>query len=171
VTAHAPGRGLASPRGPWVHLLLARDAEAAVPPPPAGFVRRVVAGARCESKDALLAELARALGFPAHFGRNWDALEDCLTDLSWLPARGYWLVVTGADRLLPADAEGYRTFVDLLGDVGRAWGRRGTGHPGRPAVPFHTVLVVDPERAGARADWRLRATRAGAARRPRRGRA
>ena len=30
----------------------------------------------------------RVLRFPDCFGRNWDALEDCLQDLSWLTERG-----------------------------------------------------------------------------------
>lgn len=37
-------------------------------------------------KSALLRALAEALRFPAYFGANWDALLDCLGDLSWLPS-------------------------------------------------------------------------------------
>lgn len=47
-------------------------------------------------KAAFMDRCARALGLPDWFGRNWDALADCLTDLSWAPsARGRLLVVTG----------------------------------------------------------------------------
>jgi Barstar (barnase inhibitor) len=31
----------------------------------------------------LLAQLATALRFPSQFGKNWDAVNDWLTDLSW----------------------------------------------------------------------------------------
>jgi hypothetical protein len=37
-----------------------------------------------DSKVELLSFLAVNLRFPDHFGRNWDALDECLSDLSWL---------------------------------------------------------------------------------------
>src|SRR5690606_39923890 len=40
--------------------------------------------ASCTGKDDALARFARALRFPEWFGGNWDALQDCLSDLSWL---------------------------------------------------------------------------------------
>jgi hypothetical protein len=138
---------------PWVHLLVTEDASPPLLAAPRGFVVRTLDGRRCRTKRALLEELARTLGFPAHFGRTWDALEDCLTDLDWLPGAGYRLVVRAADRLLARDEAGYATFVALLADVGRAWGTAATGHPGRSAVAFHTVLVVPPDRVGARRSW------------------
>lgn len=44
------------------------------------------------TKAELLTQLARELQFPAYFGHNWDALFDCLCDLSWLPVPSVRLV-------------------------------------------------------------------------------
>ena len=148
----SPARQLESTAPPWVHLLVT-DADATLPAPPLGFVTGAIEGRRCGTKRALLNEFARALAFPPHFGGTWDALEDCLTDLEWLPAAGYRLVVRAADRLVPRDPAGYATLLALLEDVGRAWGAAATGHPGRPPIPFHSVLVVSRHRLGARSDW------------------
>lgn len=51
-----------------------RDAEA--------LVVRVPAKAR--GKEKVLNILSERLRFPRYFGHNWDALEECLGDLSWL---------------------------------------------------------------------------------------
>lgn len=37
------------------------------------------------SKEQLMPVREEALRLPDYFGRNWDALFDCLRDLSWLP--------------------------------------------------------------------------------------
>ena len=154
MSSPSPADRLASPAPPWVHLLAAGDdGPAALPASPPDFVIRTLDGRRCRTKRALLGELSRALGFPAHFGRTWDALEDCLTDLGWLPGAGYRLIILAADRLLARDPAGYTTFVALLDDVGRAWATAATGHPGRSVVPFHTVLVIPATRLGTRPSW------------------
>ncbi|HRG72048.1 MAG TPA: barstar family protein, partial [Thauera aminoaromatica] len=56
-------------------------APAAQPTPP---LRIDLAG--CTDKAGVLARIATALHFQESFGHNWDALSDCLCDLSWLPA-------------------------------------------------------------------------------------
>jgi hypothetical protein len=92
-------------RGPaWAHLaaLPRREAEE--------FSRslsskkqvavRIIRGKECGSKEALLAEFARALEFPSYFGQNWDALEDCLTDLEWLGGDSFVFIVLNGDTVL-----------------------------------------------------------------------
>jgi len=86
-------------------------------------------------KEALLAKLALDLGFPAWFGGNWDALEDCLADLSWRVGDGHVLVLQGSGDL-PLDDLG--VMIDVLASSAEYWAGRG-----RPFV----ALFVDPQRA------------------------
>ncbi|TDD71424.1 hypothetical protein E1293_33760, partial [Actinomadura darangshiensis] len=67
----------------------------------------VIDGHTCRTRAAFFREAARALGFPAHFGHNWDAFLDSLRDLD-RPV----LTVSNADELL-AD-EDPRQFAILL---------------------------------------------------------
>lgn len=36
------------------------------------------------TKDELMFLISRRLSFPDYFGMNWDALIDCLADLTWI---------------------------------------------------------------------------------------
>src|SRR2546428_12568921 len=73
-------------------------------------------------KAQLLERLARVLGFPAWFGANWDALADCLSDLSCRPAAGWVLLFKGFEKLA-ADEQGI--FIDVLASAADAWPTRG----------------------------------------------
>jgi len=76
-------------------------------------------------KDGLLTTLATALAFPPWFGHNWDALEDCLADMSWCEAEGYVLILRHADRL-HNEAEGdFLTALRILADVSATWREAG----------------------------------------------
>ena len=90
-----------------------------------------LSGAR--DKGELLSRLARKLQFPAWFGGNWDALEDCLTDLSWLEADGHVLLIEDAAGL-PADDFG--VFKDVLSSSAQYWAGRGKS--------FFAVFVNGP---------------------------
>ena len=84
-------------------------------------------------KEALLERIARALAFPAWFGGNWDALEDCLSDLSWLRepgAGGYVLLIEGAAGV-PLVERG--TLIDILASAAASWAER--------KRPFFAVVV------------------------------
>jgi len=148
---------LRAPLPPWVHLVVlasGQKAESALETPP-GFVSRAIDGRRCRTKRGLLDEFARALAFPAGSGRNWDAFEEMLADLEWLPAAGYLLIVTSAHELLADLPEEYDTFIEIVESVAKEWAAPRRGDSPRPAVPFHLCLAVPRGRETARADWRV----------------
>lgn len=58
-----------------------------------------------------LADLGRQLAFPAHYGANFDALYDCLTDVQALPAPGCLLAFTGTAAAADDDED---SPVDVL---------------------------------------------------------
>jgi hypothetical protein len=92
-----------------------------------GFVGRIDAPT---SKAMLLTDIAAALEFPGWFGHNWDALSDCLRDLSWLPEGPVTLLWTEPEALRGADPAAYALAVDILGDSAA-----------RSARPFYPVLI------------------------------
>ena len=52
------------------------------PPEHVRYLVRITRG--ISDKQALLRLISAALQFPEYFGFNWDALDECLADLSWL---------------------------------------------------------------------------------------
>ena len=91
-------------------------------------------------KATLLERMAQALGFPGWFGGNWDALEDCLGDLSWRPGEGHVLLFGGYEEL-PPDELG--VLLDVLSACAAFWAQR--------QRPFFAVFV-DPGQALALPD-------------------
>lgn len=66
-----------------------------------------------KSRASMLKAIAEAMGFPAHFGVNLDALYDCLTDLPLAPGTVYSVELAG----LPHGAVGdpvHAVFVDAV---------------------------------------------------------
>jgi hypothetical protein len=85
-----------------------------------------------DARENLFDRMARALAFPDWFGRNWDALEDLLGDLSWRKGEGHVLIFHG----YPAGAE-LGTLLDVLASSAEYWAGRGK--------PFFAVFV-DPDK-------------------------
>lgn len=81
------------------------------------FLARIPYG--LSGKTKLLDALRVALEFPAYFGRNWDALSDCLQDMSWIQSRR--VAIFHAD--LPAlTTEEAMVYLQILAQAVRAWG-------------------------------------------------
>jgi RNAse (barnase) inhibitor barstar len=74
-------------------------------------------GAKLQNKEELLLTIATGLQFPSYFGHNWDALLDSLTDMGWLPAKGYVLILVHADTLHKADPQTHDMLLDVVRDA------------------------------------------------------
>lgn len=96
------------------------------PTAPAGASRDIrIDLAGCVDKAGLLARLAAALQFPAWFGHNWDALADCLTDLSWLPAERYAITLVQPQGLRAAAPDTFATALEILDEAAAYWAAAG----------------------------------------------
>lgn len=74
--------------------------------------------AAVNNKSDLMTQLKAGFDFPDYFGHNWDALEDCLTDLSWVSEQEIWLI--HGTKLDLEDAE-LETYLAILRDAGAHW--------------------------------------------------
>ncbi|MER0444529.1 barstar family protein [Streptomyces sp. Edi4] len=81
------------------------------------------------SKAAFMDRVATALVLPEWFGRNWDALADCLGDPDWGPADpGRLLVLTHWRPYAAERPDEWAIALDVLGEAA------GTGPHGTLAV-------------------------------------
>jgi hypothetical protein len=88
----------------------------------AGWRLYWLAGQQVTGKDEFLQVCADAFEFPDWFGWNWDALHDCLTDLSWEePAAGHLVVYAGWQALASDEPDTFATAVEIFGDAVGLW--------------------------------------------------
>lgn len=88
----------------------------------------IVLDAGVRTRSELFERFSRLLSFPEYFGWNWDAFEECLRDLSWLPSDREIRVVDVGDWLADEPVETRETLTTILGEVGAHWASFG----GRP---------------------------------------
>jgi RNAse (barnase) inhibitor barstar len=68
-------------------------------------------------KRALLTSVAQVLDFPDYFGKNWDALEECLGDMHWREGP-IWLVIEHANAIPQGLLD---TLLAIFTDQAIAW--------------------------------------------------
>ena len=90
------------------------------------YVRARIALPVSGDRDALLDALAVALGFPDWFGHNWDALADCLGDMSWRQAPGYLLVFEHAGQFHAHAPATWNMAAEILAQASADWQSRNT---------------------------------------------
>ena len=77
-------------------------------------------------KTGLLRALASGLEFPEWFGGNWDALEECLTELGDAP-RGYVLLLDHCAELVEHAPHDFTMAMEIFEDVAEFWAEQGKG--------------------------------------------
>jgi hypothetical protein len=118
-----------------------------------GVVMRLLRGEDMSDSRLFFVEIAAALQFPLYFGKNINALAECLGDLDdWLPASAYVLVISQAMSVLKEEAgEDFVAFFRLLADVSKEWavGTLPGANWERKPTPFHVVLHANAEEANS----------------------
>jgi RNAse (barnase) inhibitor barstar len=110
------------------------------------FAIRSLDGRTMTTVNGVFKEFGESLGFPDYYGSNSAAIEECLNDLSWLPAPGYILVITNSSALLGGEPEPEMAWLmTLLERVCEEWSRPvSLGEEwDRPEVPFHVVFQLE----------------------------
>jgi RNAse (barnase) inhibitor barstar len=142
---------------PWFHLLaatpndtcdwlwaIANDSKHKV-------AARLIRGRKAATSAQFFDEAAAALQFPHYFGENWDALHDCLADLSWLGADGVVICLADADQLLTKAPGELKRLADVLQSAAKEMNQ-----PEKPKSPrpFHVVVQTAPaHEAVVKAAW------------------
>jgi hypothetical protein len=85
------------------------------------------------SQRDFLIRVGEALAFPKPSGQNWDAFEERLKDLTWLPGRWYVLLLQNVDAFVLRAPEDFRIVVEILISVSDYWWER--------RVPFHVFIT------------------------------
>ncbi|MEU4625442.1 barstar family protein [Actinoplanes sp. NPDC023801] len=98
-------------------------------------------GMKMADPDHAFYEFSDSLLFPAYFGGNWDALSDCLRDLSWLAADGYLILVENVSQLLSGNLGDRRILFQILSRAVRHW----ASYLGDAPAGLKVLLLCDDE--------------------------
>lgn len=82
--------------------------------------------AHAQNKPDILELISTQFHFPAHFGKNFDALYDCLTDPIHKagPQPGFILVLDQIPTTTKFDKEAREQFLDCFRDAAEYWAER-----------------------------------------------
>lgn len=108
---------------------------------PSGVYRSEVgpAGAvEIDLGDRPIEAIARALQFPDWFGGNWDALEDCLGDLSWRKSASTVLAMRNFQR-----NDDLGILIDILSSTAQFWAEQGESFVAVLIDPRHELDLPD----------------------------
>jgi RNAse (barnase) inhibitor barstar len=80
---------------------------------------------RAHDKAELLDAIGKALSFPDWFGHNFDALADCLSDMAWRPADGYFVLLQHCDGIHGLAEADFVTTLQTFEAAADEWREQG----------------------------------------------
>lgn len=81
-----------------------------------------IEGDLINDSSSLFSEMSEKLKFPDYFGRNWNALQDCLRDLEWFSSEnGYVIIWSNASKMMMTSPEDFFEFMNILKYVNEYW--------------------------------------------------
>lgn len=98
----------------------------------AGWKFYYLDGSKIFNKKSFLEKIARAMKFPAYFGKNWDALNDSLTDLQGIDTNGYILLFQAPERFSKNSPADFQVAMEILESAIEYWHEQG--------IPFYVLL-------------------------------
>lgn len=131
---------------PWIRVISA-DANIpiidALPPTGSAFIARMQ-GLEMSDADGVFNQFYENLYLPSYFGWSWNALRDCVEDLSWISATRYRLIIDDADSVLASSPDERRTLFRILSGTAEYWARK-PDFPEKAKVTFSVLLLCPPE--------------------------
>jgi RNAse (barnase) inhibitor barstar len=82
-------------------------------------------GQKIERKEQFFNHAAIAMKFPTHFGNNWDAFYDCITEFDGVESEGFVIYFDHTDAFATHHESQLETLVELFRDAIEFWDDEG----------------------------------------------
>ena len=135
------------PQQPWLLRMVCPHSEVtdmlcSMQQQHSGSVLRFFRGKKMSTVQGMFDEFSAALQFPYYFGNNGNAFDECLTDLSWLPATSFALAILDSADLLAKEPTQLPLFISSFERACAQWSTPiALGESwDRPAVSFHLIF-------------------------------
>jgi RNAse (barnase) inhibitor barstar len=90
-----------------------------------GFAAFRIDLAKVGDKNQLLTMIGETMGLPEWYGRNFDALADCLGDMAWQPAEGYLVMLEHCDGIHGKAEADFATTLQVFEQAASDWREQG----------------------------------------------
>ncbi len=90
-----------------------------------GFATYRIDLSLAQDKAGMLDAIGKAMGFPDWFGHNFDALADCLNDMGWRSAEGYFVLLEHCDGIHGRAEADFVATLQIFEQAADEWREQG----------------------------------------------